>query len=78
MKHIKFLVISIFFASTLFIGCKNSSDSKETSSEKTELTDAEDEWVSIWNGKDLTGWHTYFNSPFSAYDITQEVFFGLG
>lgn len=77
MKHIKFLVVSIFLASTLFIRCKNSSDSKETSSEKTELTDAEDEWVSIWNGKDLNGWNTYFNSPFSGFDKNQKGYLGL-
>ena len=61
----------------LFIGCKNSSNSKETSSEKTELTDAENEWVSIWNDKDLTGWNTYFNSPFSGFDKTQKGYLGL-
>jgi hypothetical protein len=77
MKPTNFLGVLIFFASILFIGCKNSPDSKGTASEKIELTNAEDEWVSIWNGKDLTGWHTYFNSPFSAYDITQEGFLGL-
>ncbi len=77
MKQIKFLVGSIFFASILFIGCKNSSDSKETSSEKSALTDAEDEWVTIWNGKDLTGWNTYFNSPFSGFDKTQKGYLGL-
>ena len=77
MKHIKFLVVSISFASMLFIGCNNSSNSKETSSEKTELTDAEDEWVSIWNAKDLTGWNTYFNSPFSGFDKTQKGYLGL-
>jgi hypothetical protein len=37
----------------------------------------EDEWVSIWNGKDLTGWNTYFNSPFSGFDKTQEGYLGL-
>ena len=77
MKHIKFLVVPIFFASMLFIGCNNSSNSKETSSEKTELTDAEDEWVLIWNAKDLTGWNTYFNSPFSGFDKTQKGYLGL-
>ena len=77
MKQIKFLVVSIFFASMLFIGCKNSSNSKETSSEKKELTNTEDEWISIWNGKDLTGWNTYFNSPFSGFDKTQKGYLGL-
>jgi len=77
MKKIKFLVVSIFFAPILFIGCKNSSNSEVTSPEKTELTDAEDEWVSIWNGKDLTGWNTYFNSPFSGFDKTQKGYLGL-
>jgi len=40
------------------------------------LTDAEDEWVSIWNAKDLTGWNTYFNSPFSGFDKTQKGYLG--
>ncbi len=52
MKQIKFLGVLFFFA-ILLIGCKNSSNVKVTSFEKIELTDAEDEWVSIWNGKDL-------------------------
>ena len=77
MKQIKFLGVIIFFTSILFIGCKNSSNSKETSSETTELTDAEDKWVSIWNGKDLTGWNTYFNSPFSGFDKTQKGYLGF-
>jgi len=34
MKQIKFLGVLIFFASILFIGCKNSSDSQATPSEK--------------------------------------------
>ena len=34
-------------------------------------------WVSLWNGKDLTGWHTYFASPFSGSDKTQSGFLGL-
>lgn len=36
-----------------------------------------DEWVSLWNEKDLTGWHTYFASPFSGSDKTQSGFIGL-
>tara|TARA_R110002167_G_scaffold152197_1_gene346096 strand:+ start:1618 stop:2547 length:930 start_codon:yes stop_codon:yes gene_type:complete len=77
MKQTKYLGVLIFLASILFIGCKNSSNSKLTSPEKTELTDSEDDWVSIWNGKDLTGWNTYFNSPFSGFDQTQEGYLGL-
>ena len=50
---------------------------KQLHSKKKEWTDAENEWVSIWNGKDLTGWNTYFNSPFSGFDKTQEGFLGL-
>jgi len=42
MKQIKILVVSILFASSLFIGCKNS-NAQPTSSEKTEMTDAEKE-----------------------------------
>lgn len=40
MNQIKFLVVSILFASSLFIGCKNSY-AQPTSSEKTEMSDAE-------------------------------------
>tara|TARA_R110002049_G_scaffold902_4_gene6578 strand:- start:13205 stop:14128 length:924 start_codon:yes stop_codon:yes gene_type:complete len=77
MKQIKFWRVLILFVSILFIGCKNSSNSKVTSSEKTELTDAEDEWVSIWNGKDLTGWHTYFNTPLAGYANIKESTLGV-
>lgn len=41
MNQIKFLIVSILFASILFIGCKNATDAQPTSSEKTEMTDAE-------------------------------------
>ena len=37
----------------------------------------EDEWISMWNGKDLTGWNTYFNSPFSGFDKTQKGYLGF-
>ncbi len=35
------------------------------------------DWVQIWNGKDLTGWNTYFASPFSGIDKIQNGFLGL-
>ena len=76
MKQIKFLGAFIL-ASILLIGFKNSKNLKATSYEKAALTVGDKEWVSLWNGKDLTGWDTYFNSPFSKYDITQEGFIGL-
>lgn len=43
MKKIKFIAVSILFASILCIGCKNSSDTQINTSEKTEMTTAEKE-----------------------------------
>ena len=34
-------------------------------------------WIPLWNGKDLTGWSTYFASPYSGIDKTQDRFIGL-
>ncbi len=36
-----------------------------------------EEWQSLWNGRDFTGWHTYFASPYSGMDKSQEGFLGL-
>ncbi len=34
-------------------------------------------WQTLWNGNDLEGWNTYFASPFSGTDKTQEGLIGL-
>ena len=52
----------IVIPTLLLLSCTNASTDKN-----------EDEWVSIWNGKDLTGWHTYFNTPFAGYANTQDL-----
>jgi hypothetical protein len=28
------------------------------------IEDTEDQWTSIWNGKDFSGWHTYLGPPY--------------
>ncbi len=38
----------------LFASCK--SNKKEEN--------ARDSWVSLWNGNDLSGWHTYLGTPY--------------
>ncbi len=58
----KFLIRLIPFM--VLLSCTNSKSDKN-------------EWVSLWNGKDLTGWHTYFASPFSGMDKNQSGFLGL-
>ena len=49
----------------ILLSCNNSKSDKHVNA-----------WVSLWNGKDLTGWHTYFASPFSGSDKTQSGFLG--
>ncbi len=57
-----FRVIPLLF----ILSCTNSNTDKNVS-----------DWVSLWNGEDLTGWNTYFASPFSGTDKTQEGLIGL-
>lgn len=54
------------FAFLTLLSCGNSKSDKHS-----------DDWVSIWNGEDLTGWDTFFASPFSGSDKTQSGFIGL-
>ena len=61
MKYFVPLFIFLFLFS-----CVNSKSNKNS-----------EEWTSLWNGEDLTGWDTYFASPFSGADKTQSGFIGL-
>ncbi len=65
MKQIKFLGVLVFFASILFIGCKNSSEPQVTSSEKTEMTAAEKETAKT----EISNTNTQIVSNLNALDV---------
>jgi len=48
-----------------------------TSCVKSKSVKQPDEWILLWNGEDLTGWDTFFASPYSGADKTQSGFIGL-
>ncbi|TFG71817.1 MAG: hypothetical protein E4H26_11890, partial [Flavobacteriales bacterium] len=50
MKPFLFVSLIIFL-----IGCR--SDQKPSLSEE--------EWTPLWNGEDLSGWHTYLGTPYN-------------
>ena len=43
----------------------------------TRSDNIKNEWIPLWNGEDLTGWSTFFASPYSGIDKTQDGFLGL-
>lgn len=65
MKQIKFIAVSILFASILCIGCKNSDDAKVSSSEKIEMTAAEKETAKT----EISNTNTQIVSNLNALDV---------
>jgi len=65
MKKIKFIAVLIFFALILCVGCKNSSDTQVTSSEKREMTVAEKETAKT----EISNINTQIVSNLNALDV---------
>lgn len=61
----KGILIAAILSVAFFIGCQNHQKKENKAAENTELKTVEKEWVSLFDGKTLTGWHNYGNTTIS-------------
>lgn len=72
MKKISLLFLSLF---TLVISCKNNKNSStnDHSSNITQSTDMNNDWITLFNGENLNAWKPYNGDMIAHWNIQRDV-----
>ena len=66
MKKVIYLFGLFILSGMIFMSCTNASKKTSESEAATEVAPAEEEWISLFNGEDFTGWRGYNRADMPA------------